>query len=885
MVTLALTPTPFIGRSQETDELGALLDNPDCRLLTLVGPGGIGKTRLAMEVATRKCESFTDGMYFVQLAPLTRAEDILNAIVEATPFRFQQDKRSPSEQFFDYLRQRENKRLLFILDNFEHLLEGVDIVSEILATTTNVKIIVTSRETLNLQEEWVRQIAGMAYPERENGTPLEDYSAIQLFLDRARRIHGDFDLVEDRRNVIEICRLVEGMPLAIELAAGWLKTLKPADIVQEIQHNMDILATRSRNLPERHRSIRSVFSQSWGLMSENERDIFQKLSVFRGGFTREAAEVVAGASLHTLAGLVDKSLVRLSATGRYDVHELLRQYGAEQMDAANQTAATQRAYIEYTLGLLHRLERDIKAHHQIEALNTIAANIENVRHAWQLAIEQQHYDAINGAVESLQFFGDMRGRYHEVVAMLRAAIEKFPYPANHEHATILYRIQARFIRLIMLGNLPIDFEARAQIEKCLAEARARQDQPEVGFCLLVLGIVVLWEVYARCSAENSEPFFQESYRVYTALDDTFYRAEALVWFGSAKNDSGDTEIDGDTHMQSLELRRKIGDRNGIAWITLNLTHIEALQLDYVECERYAREALTLMREIGSIKGILQALFKLAQMTMLKGALDEARILAEQLRDLADETNNLDGKMLTAGLLSFLLAVMEERYVESVELAQINHVISQMPFFGEHDDLSARWGQALSDCGLGRYEDVRTSYPSLFWERFDNPAPAAICLVLEAAVRAHEGAPEEAVELLSLAFHQPTSTNGWMQHWAFLKRLRADLMLQLGQDVYQQAWERGARHDLLAAVQSFIGEANAYNPPVANQSLLEPLSVRELEVLRLIANGMSNRDIAERLVLSVGTVKVHTRNIYGKLNVGSRTQAIAEATKLNLLVRN
>src|SRR5579885_3172724 len=214
MYDFAHTTTLFLGRSREIEELGALLDNPSCRLLTLVGPGGIGKTRLAMEVALRKREAFPDGLFFVPLAPLNRSDDLLTAIAGATPFRFQQDDRSPRDQFFAYLGEKQAQRLLLVLDNFEHLLEGVAIVSDILAATTNLKILVTSREALNLQEEWVRQIAGLAYPHQENGRAIEDYSAVQLFVERARRIRGDFDLAEDSKSVVDVCRLVEGMPLA-----------------------------------------------------------------------------------------------------------------------------------------------------------------------------------------------------------------------------------------------------------------------------------------------------------------------------------------------------------------------------------------------------------------------------------------------------------------------------------------------------------------------------------------------------------------------------------------------------------------------------------------------------------------------------------------------
>lgn len=881
--------TLFLGRSQEIVEIGALLSNPSCRLLTLVGPGGIGKTRLAMEVASHCCALFSDGVFCVQLVQLSQIDDLLPAIADTTPFRFLQDHCSPREQFLAYLREKRMQQILLILDNMEHLLDGVDLITDILAATISLKILVTSREALNLQEEWVRLITGLTYPGREEGQPLEGYSSVQLFLDRARRIRDDFNLGEDGQGIADICRLVEGMPLAIELAAGWLKALRPADIAQEIKCNLDLLATHSRNLPERHRSMRSVFDHSWQLMHEKDREIFQKLSIFRGGFTREAAEIVAGASLPALVRLIDQSLIRRSAAGHYEIHELLRQYSVEHLEASGQAETVQQAYIDYYLDLLHQLERDIKGHQQITALDIIAASFENVRHAWHLAVQKKQSAALSGAVESLHWFADMRGRYHEIVSMFQAAVRQFSSSPSQEQLPALYRIQARLMRLILQGSLHIEQNLRPQTDLCLTTARMRQEQAEIGFCLLVSGIFAIWEANGERPQlpTRAAKFFEESVEIFEQLADPFYLAEALSWL------TWEVPLIDDNHKysgqallkRSLDLRRAIGDRNGIAWSTLNLVCAALDQQDYLAHERFAREALTLMREIRSVRGIVQALFKLAQATFFKGDLEEALALAEHMRELAHETNYLDGARLSADLLRFLLCVMDETYyAEGAALTQTSWSLSPEVFFSDQYNLGKYWGQAITNCGQGQYAAARQGYVALFRGKCNDPGPAAFCLALEAIARTHEEMPEMAVELLGLAFQQPAQASGWLQRWSKVSLLRADLRHQLGEEGYQIAWERGVAQDLETTIRAILGEVGETptKRKSANHTLLEPLSEREVEVLGLIAQGLSNREIAQRLVLSVGTVKVHTRNIYGKLGVGSRTQALAQAARYKLL---
>jgi predicted ATPase len=379
---LPAEPTSFVGREKELAELLRLLTNPNCRLLTLVGPGGIGKTRLAIQAARAFQQETAQAVYFVPLQSVSSGEGLISAVVDALKFPLS-GQAAPQLQLLHYLR---DKTLLLILDNFEQFLGagGALFLPDLLEAAPSVKLLVTSREVLNLQEEWLYPVQALPYPGDVDQTDdITDYSAIQLFVERAQRVRRDFSLVEEQTSVSRICRLVEGMPLAIELAASWTKTMPCALIAAEIERSLNFLTSKLRNLPEQHRSMRAVFDHSWALLSPEEQRVFKRLSIFRGGFRREAAEQVAGASLLNLSALVDKSLLRWDPDGRYQIHELLRQYAEEHLhDALEELADIHYLHCAYYANFLESRWAGILAGKQREVRAEITADLDNIRAAW-----------------------------------------------------------------------------------------------------------------------------------------------------------------------------------------------------------------------------------------------------------------------------------------------------------------------------------------------------------------------------------------------------------------------------------------------------------------------------------------------------------------------
>jgi DNA-binding SARP family transcriptional activator len=328
---LPVQATPFIGRESEIAEISGFLHNPDCWLLTLAGMGGIGKTRLANQVGQEISATFPDGVYFVPLDGLKSISTLVPKIAETLGLSFHPQEGPLDTQLNSFLR---DKTLLIIFDNFDNFTSEAAILHQLHAEAASIKFMVTSRERLKISGEWVFEVQGLDFPESDpvKFDEIFGFHAVELFIHAARRTLSNFQVNEGNyREIIAITQLIEGMPLGLEMAAPWMNLLSPREILVEISYNLDFLKTEMQDTPARQRSMRAVLDYSWKRLDLDDQSALARLSVFQGGFTREAAEKVAGVFLPDLKKFMDRSFIRQKGSGGFHIHELMRQYAFEKL--------------------------------------------------------------------------------------------------------------------------------------------------------------------------------------------------------------------------------------------------------------------------------------------------------------------------------------------------------------------------------------------------------------------------------------------------------------------------------------------------------------------------------------------------------------------------
>jgi predicted ATPase/DNA-binding SARP family transcriptional activator len=625
---LPVSLTSFLGREQELLDLDRLIANPECRCISLVGPGGIGKTRLALQTAEQHRASFAHGVAFVPLAPVGSVGAVIPAIASAIHLYFY----GSNDLKVQLLNALCEKQMLLILDNVEHLLiEGplqaniVELVLEILQRAPEVKLLVTSREVLNLQEEWVFEVGGLAFPEAEQTQRLDEYAAVALFIQRARRASPGFAFHDaDLAELAHICRLVEGMPLAIELAATWLRMLSPAEIAQEIEGSLDALSASLHDLPERHRSMRVVFDQTWQRLSAKERQVLSQLSVFRGGFSRQAAEQVASASLPVLSTLVNRTLLRRAAAGRYQLHVLVRQYSAARLLADPQAhAAAQKSHYDCFLALAQAAEQGLKGGDQLEWLGRLEQELDNLRAALAWALESDH--TAPGGDESalrlagaLRWFWRMRGHFHEGRDWLIQALQTCPERPTTARASALLGLS---MVMNILGDLGA---AHPQAEESAAIFRELCNQRGLAEALSEAGVTLIWQGEATMAFARLE----EALTIYRRAGDRWGEAQVLYRLGGTLLGSSCDPMGRDMLEESTRILEDLGEKYLYVYVLIELGVNETQIGNYTSARTHFERGLAVATEIKHPGGVTDALTNLGDVCRIQGEYSTAQSYLE-----------------------------------------------------------------------------------------------------------------------------------------------------------------------------------------------------------------------------------------------------------------
>jgi len=680
--------TAFVGRENELEQISGLLQQRDCRLLSLVGLGGMGKTRLAVQAASREAASYRDGVVFVSLAALNSPAQVLPTLAHALQLNIspQQDLKT---QLCKHLRSKEQ---LVIFDNFEQVLEAAGELNDLLRAAPGLQVLVSSRERLNLQGEWVHDVHGLAYACQGLPEGGPECSAMQLFAQVARRVRPDFS--SDRNAIEQICRLVDGMPLAIELAASWARSLSGPEIAQEIRRDFGFLQTRLRDLPEQHRSLQAVFASSWAMLNDEERKCLRQLAVFHGGFEHEAAAAVSGATPALLAALVDKSWLRQDQRNqeiRYGLHDLVQRYAARQLEDEPQLkSAAQTRHAEYYTAWIGQQLAALKGNDQRPALHKIGIEIENARAAWSWSITNGSTAGIDLAWESLFLFHDLQGWFAEgesAFGQLAQAFEQAQDPAGRIMRGRGLACQGWFAS--KLGQVLL---ARMLLGQGLAVLQSTEARYDLALALCNQAVILM---NLGLAGSAKEPFnaslsiFQElgdqerivmtlnylghvSYRLGNTLDALRYcqaglelarsnqlrqrEADCLHSLGDICVHISQISEASEYYKQSLERYQQVNDPQGLSDTLVDLGMCTCVQGQYEAALDYLTRALPIKQNIGDRPGEALALMKLGHVTQKQDHPDLSLQHYEQGLSIVRET----GDRRTEGELFVGLSTLASR---------------------------------------------------------------------------------------------------------------------------------------------------------------------------------------------------------------------------------
>jgi predicted ATPase/class 3 adenylate cyclase len=606
--------TDFVGRQSELTEARNLIG--ETRLLTILAPGGTGKTRLAIQTAAEVSSDYPDGVFFIGFADISSNHDILQTITESLGVALSGDE-DIQTQLLTYLGPR---RQLLVLDNLEHLDGVAAIIDKILKAAPRVKLLATSRSKLNLTSETVLSLSGLEITWEHPDEAMKT-SGAQLFIEAAKRSNPAFVLETDEFDTLaEILHLVGGMPLGILLAAAWVDMLSIGEIAVEIRKSVDFLETEMRDVPLRQRSIRAVFDYSWDLLSEQERDTFTALSVFRGGFSRDAAEVVASASLRNLASLASKSLLIANPdTRRYEVHELLRQYAAAELEGDhNRHRQIRDAHAAFYADVMGEAP-DLMSHgRQAELLAIMERDVENIRSAWRYHIAISNARGARKFVLGLLMLYEFRGWYSASINLFNEVLDLLPEDLIDDDITILRALAsaAKGWSLALLSQPETAVKAAAGPTELLSH---RSNPLDFWISVQCLAIALVY----LGSVEEMAAQLDRAIARHDSLDERFWVASLNNWRAFAAVVGGD--FDGAARFTN-EATRQLGSVDEY-WVTVWNLWLRAM---IATNENRPDDAIDLYtqqvarcREVSYVRGTMVSLEGLGEANVAAGKLDAA----------------------------------------------------------------------------------------------------------------------------------------------------------------------------------------------------------------------------------------------------------------------
>jgi predicted ATPase/DNA-binding SARP family transcriptional activator len=651
--------TSLVGRARELTEIVALLRDESPRLLTLTGAGGIGKTRLALQAASNVVDRFADGVFFVALAPLSDS-----ALVSSTIARRLGVQESAGRPLLESLTEHvRDRRLLLLLDNFEHVDEAAPLVGELLAEASGLKMLVTSRALLHLYGEH-------AYPV----PPLTEEEAVELFVTRSRAVRAEFELEGTRAQVVELCRSLDCLPLPVELAAARSGDLSPAEMLEVLPHRLELATRGARDVPARQRTLRATIEWSYGLLLESEQRLFSRLAVFAGGGSLDAAQTVCDADLDELASLVEKSLVleteQASGEARFGMLATIREYAAERLEASGEAETVRRRHAERFLELAEEADPELDAGGNQEI--------------WleRLALEHDNLRAALGWLASAS--------EPELELRLASALKNFWWVQGHLS------------------------EGRRWLEGALARGEAAPKALRA-YALTGLGQII----YRLGALEEAKVALGESLDLYRELGDPTGIARAVGELGSVAVFQDDYDTAVARYEESAALFRSAGDKIRLAAVLANMGAVANYQGDYDRGRPLGEEALALQREFGAKDDIATSLHNLGCVALLEGRYSEgAALLRESLatsRDIAYR----EQEAMTLFRLAELAAVQEDRERAARILGAADAVFEELgvPLYGDARDSYERTMDDLrSNLGEDIFEKKRSEGRALGLER-------------------------------------------------------------------------------------------------------------------------------------------------------------------------